>query len=65
MELLQKVIKRALEKLNEQFPGAQFKGQHGFVNGEEIEEVKMKIKAIQAALTVSRTRFTETRRIHL
>ncbi|MEC4697260.1 WecB/TagA/CpsF family glycosyltransferase [Bacillus anthracis] len=36
--------KKALEKLNEQFPGAQFKGQHGFVNGEEIEEVKMKIK---------------------
>ncbi|TKI85078.1 WecB/TagA/CpsF family glycosyltransferase, partial [Bacillus cereus] len=27
--------KKALEKLNEQFPGAQFKGQHGFVNGEE------------------------------
>lgn len=39
LELLQKVIK-GIRKLNEQFPGAQFKGQHGFVNGEEIEEVK-------------------------
>lgn len=42
--------KKALEKLNEQFPGAQFKGQHGFVNGEEIEEVKMKIKQFKPDL---------------
>ncbi len=42
--------KKALVKLNEQFPGAQFKGQHGFVNGEEIEEVKMKIKKFKPHL---------------
>lgn len=42
--------KKALEKLNEQFPGAQFKGQHGFVNGEEIEEIKMKIKQFKPHL---------------
>ncbi|UYX55142.1 WecB/TagA/CpsF family glycosyltransferase [Bacillus thuringiensis] len=35
---------KALEKLKEQNPYAQFKGQHGFVNGEEIEEVKAQIK---------------------
>ncbi|ANS48474.1 acetylglucosaminyldiphospho-UDP acetyl-beta-D-mannosaminyltransferase [Bacillus thuringiensis] len=42
--------KKALEKLNEQFPGAQFKGQHGFVNGEEIEKIKIKIKQFKPHL---------------
>ncbi|MGE7881896.1 WecB/TagA/CpsF family glycosyltransferase [Bacillus sp. NPDC094077] len=40
----------ALEKLKEQFPRAQFKGQHGFVNGEEIEEVKTQIKQFKPHL---------------
>ncbi|MEW4154488.1 WecB/TagA/CpsF family glycosyltransferase [Bacillus thuringiensis] len=42
--------KKALEKLNEQFLGAQFKGQHGFVNGEEIEKIKIKIKQFKPHL---------------
>ncbi|GAB6549632.1 MULTISPECIES: WecB/TagA/CpsF family glycosyltransferase [Bacillus] len=41
---------KAIVKLNEQFPGALFKGQHGFVNSEEIEEVKMKIKQFKPHL---------------
>ncbi|MGG0649662.1 WecB/TagA/CpsF family glycosyltransferase [Bacillus mycoides] len=42
--ILDELYEKALEKLKEQNPYAHFKGQHGFVNGEEIEEVKAQIK---------------------
>lgn len=41
---------KALEKLKTRFPHAIFKGQHGFVNNEEIEEVKDQIQQFQPHL---------------
>ncbi|KMN46073.1 WecB/TagA/CpsF family glycosyltransferase [Bacillus sp. LK2] len=41
---------KALEKLKEQFPHASFKGRDGFVNGEEIEEVKTQIQQFKPHL---------------